>query len=199
MSLRRNIAALIGIAALAASPTGFAQGMRDPDTGFYIGGSIGQSKVDFCGDAFPGANCDEKDTTWKVFAGYQINRNFALELGYIDLGEVSVSDPTGRIGLAATAWEFVGIGSIPIADRFFFFGKIGLYRAETELNAAAGTLVVNADESNTDLTFGLGLRYDFTRNLGVRLEWQRYSDVKGPSILDEGDIDVMSVGVIWRF
>jgi opacity protein-like surface antigen len=53
---------------------------------------------------------------------------------------------------------------------------------------------VSDDDSETGITFGLGLRYDFTRNLGVRAEWQRYQEVG-----DDLDVDVMSVGVIWKF
>jgi hypothetical protein len=32
----------------------------------------------------------------------------------------------------------------------------------------------------------------------VRAEWQRYSDVGGGDLV-EADVDVMSIGVIWKF
>jgi hypothetical protein len=51
--------------------------------------------------------------------------------------------------------------------------------------------------------FGLGGEFDFTRNLGVRAEWQRYAkmkvrnDVNG--VEDDGDVDALTVGVVYRF
>ena len=58
---------------------------------------------------------------------------------------------------------------------------------------------VSANESNTDLTFGFGLRYDLNKSVGVRAEWQRYGDVGGGDIGGESDVDVISLGVIFRF
>ena len=88
------------------------------------------------------------------------------------------------------------LGSLPLADRFSVYGKFGFYRADSEVNF---NLVVlgsgSASETNTDITFGVGLRYDFTRNLGLRAEWQRYGDVGDGAT----DVDVMSVGLIWKF
>jgi OOP family OmpA-OmpF porin len=91
---------------------------------------------------------------------------------------------------------------LPIADRFSIFGKIGLYKADTDLDVTVpGLGSASESDSNTDLTFGVGARYDFTRNLGVRLEWQRYQDVGGDfaGVTLESDIDVISVAVIWKF
>ena len=91
---------------------------------------------------------------------------------------------------------------LPVADRFSLYGKLGLYRAETEqkLQVTLGTLTVsdNKTEKNADLTFAFGARFDVTRNLGIRAEWQRYLNVGGGEI-GEDDVDVLSVGVLWRF
>ena len=61
------------------------------ESGFYIAGSIGQSEVDFCGIFASTISSDDKDTAWKFFGGCQVNRNFAFELGYTNLGEASAS------------------------------------------------------------------------------------------------------------
>jgi OOP family OmpA-OmpF porin len=169
------------------------------DTGFYVGASIGQSEAgETCtGVAGPGVSCDDKDTAWRILAGYQFNRNFAAEFGYTDLGEVSASGPGGSVSVETTAWELVGVGLLPLVDKFSAYGKIGLYRAETDATVNVPGFA-SASESNTDLTFGIGARYDFTRNLGVRAEWQRYQDVGGGDI-GEDDVDVISIGVVWKF
>ncbi|TMH82921.1 MAG: hypothetical protein E6H47_13545 [Betaproteobacteria bacterium] len=54
-------------------------------------------------------------------------------------------------------------------------------------------------ETNTDLTFGLGVQYDVSRELGVRGEWQRYKNIGGDNVGGKSDVDVLSIGGIWRF
>jgi OOP family OmpA-OmpF porin len=195
--------AILAIATISA----FSAPAVAQDKGLYLGGSLGQSKVSL--DCTGASSCDDKDTSWKIFAGYQVNRNFAIEVGYSNLGEATanvpafvvggIPIPASRVSIEATAWELVAVGSLPVAERFSLFGKLGLYRADTDVSIAftgAGTATDN--DSNTDLTFGVGARYDFTRNLGLRAEWQRYSDVKAGDFGDS-NVDVLSLGIIYRF
>jgi OOP family OmpA-OmpF porin len=46
--------------------------------------------------------------------------------------------------------------------------------------------------------FGLGGRYDITKAIGARAEWQRYRKVGGDST-GKDDIDVFSVGLLFSF
>ena len=195
----RTIAAA-ALAILIATPA------WSQDAGFYLGASIGQSRAkDFCDDS-GGFSCDDKDTAWKLLGGYQFNRHLAVEAGYTDLGEVGVSGVLSGVSVRGTvevtAFELMGVGSIPLMDRFSLYGKLGLYHAETKQNVTGslGTVTVtdNDKEKNTDLTFAFGARFDITRNLGVRAEWQRYLDVGGGEI-GEDDVDVLSVGLLYRF
>ena len=74
----------------------------------------------------------------------------------------------------------------------------GFYNAELKLSGLA-----SGKKTTTDLTYGIGGQYDFNRNLGLRLEWNRYSGVKAPDVAgrssSDTDIDVLSVGALWRF
>jgi OOP family OmpA-OmpF porin len=84
------------------------------DTGFYVGGALGQTSFDV--DCTGTTSCDDKDSSWKIFGGYQFNKHFALEFGYADLGETtaSVSVPPFNVNLAleATVWDLVAVGSL---------------------------------------------------------------------------------------
>lgn len=183
---------ILGMALVLASAAAAAQ-----DKGFYAGGAIGQTKAkDFCdGLGGTGISCDDTDQAWKVFGGYQFTRNFAAEFGYIDAGSVTASFGTLREEIEATAFELVGVGILPVVDKFSVYGKLGLYRAEIEDRTNFG---FSADETNTDITFGFGVRYDFGGRFAVRAQWQRYQDVGGGDI-GESDVDVMSVGFLVRF
>jgi len=180
----KSIKTLAAIASFSAA-AGFAGSAAAQSlSSVYIGGTVGQAEFkDGCRGL---AGCDNKDTAWRILGGYQFNRYFAAELGYHDLGEVSAAGGATK----GTAWELVGIGSYPIANQFSVYGKLGAYRGE--LKAA------NAKETNTDLTYGVGLQYDFTKAIGVRGEWQRYSKMGGGALV-ETDVDVLSVGVVYRF
>src|SRR5215213_3656956 len=99
MSLKKTtIAALMAAAGLAISQGALAQGMGGgKEAGWYVGGSIGQSEAD--GTCPAGVSCDFKDTEWKLFGGYRINRHFAAEGFYANHGEIKLSSG----GVSATA------------------------------------------------------------------------------------------------
>jgi len=181
---------LLGIGMLAASSGGFAQ-----TPGFYAGGAIGKSMVSGgCGVVAAGVACDDTSTAWKVLAGYQIGKHFAAEAGYSRLADRASGGAGGAANTKSTAFEAVGIGGNPLTASVSIYGKLGMYTASTKTTAAAG----NADESNSNLTFGFGARYDFSKPLAARAEWQRYKSVGGDT-MGRTDITVLSIGAIVKF
>lgn len=187
--------ALVSAIALAVALPAAAQG--NLMSSVYVGGSIGQSKFkDGCSGA-PGFSCDDKDTAWRLLAGYQFNRVLAAELGYHDLGKVTGSLGPANFEAKANAWELVGLGTFPLANQFGVYGKLGGYRGEVKLsNNFAGP---SGKETNTGLTYGAGLQWDPLRQVGLRLEWQRYNDMGGDNVGGKKDVDVLSLGAVWRF
>src|SRR5690349_1559866 len=83
-----------GMALALAAMVGNAQ-TQAPDTGFYVGGSYGQSNVKFDDSSFqvPGGNIskDESSSAWKIFAGYRLGKHVAVEGGWTDLGKFSAT------------------------------------------------------------------------------------------------------------
>jgi OOP family OmpA-OmpF porin len=164
----------------------------------YVGASVGQAKYkNACeGTSFAGTSCDDKDTAWRVLAGMQLNRNFAVELGYHNLGEIKASGGGVSASNKVHLGELVAIGALPVLNVLSVYGKLGGYYAKTELSSNISG--VGGDETNTGLTYGAGVQWDAIPNLGLRVEWQRYDNVGGDAT-GEGDIDVLSIGAIWRF
>src|SRR5437016_7600454 len=190
------LAAVLGATVMTAPSVSMAQARGD--TGWYAGITVGQGgekDVDCAG-----FSCDKKDTAFRILGGYQINRNFAAELGYQDLGKVTLSAPGVSFNIKANVWELVGVGAYPFANQFSGYGKLGAYHGESKASAAvAGFGSGSLKETNTDLTFGLGVQYDVSRELGVRGEWQRYKNIGGDNVGGKSDVDVLSIGGIWRF
>ena len=133
---RKQAVAILGVAAATfALPATAQMSMSNA----YLGGSIGQSKAK---DACEGAsNCDDKDTAWRLFGGYQFNRWFALEGGYIDLGEIEPN--RAGASLEADTFYVAAVGTIPVNDAFAVYGKVGVHR----WNADTGLAVIACCEA----------------------------------------------------
>jgi outer membrane immunogenic protein len=158
---KRSIVALFGAAAIALPASAWSE---EPARGWYIGAELGQASF-----------ADEDDTAFKLLGGYRINRHFAAEGGYAWLFD--------KDGAEVTAFELVALGSFPVANQFFVLGKLGLANVYAE-----GPTI---DEEKVELTYGLGVQYDMTRQIGIRGQWQRYDSSE--------EVDLFSIGVVWRF
>jgi OOP family OmpA-OmpF porin len=182
-------AMIVPTAALAQGPFG------GPDTVSYIGGSVGASKAHGLCTGVPGASCDDDDTAWSVFAGYQTHRYFAVEFGYRDLGEVATGLPGALTSIEAKMFEVLAVGILPLGDKLALYGKFGAYFGETDIvtNSPLGATVDN--DSNIDLTYGVGAEWEFTKQLRLRVEYQRYTDIASTDV----DLDTLSVGLVYRF
>lgn len=190
---RSAIAVLALVAGASVAAPAAAQDLHR----FYAGGSIGQTTAsDGCsGIIVPGITCNDSDTAWRILGGYRINPNFSVELGYQDLGQVRATGFGVNGNVTANVWELVGVGTVPLRNRFSVYGKLGGYRGETELRSNAG---FSGSETNTDLTFGVGGRYDFSPQIAFRAEYQSYQSVGGGTV-GHSDFDVISVGALFNF
>jgi OOP family OmpA-OmpF porin len=195
----KSAVAVLGLgAALFALPAAAQMTMN----GFYVGAGVGQAKAkDWCS---PGGfdSCDDKKTAWKVFGGYQITPNFAVEAGYANLGKFTATFGPESENAEVTAWEASLVAGVPLMPRLGIFGRLGVYRATVkDVDNLFGTF----EHDNNDFTFGAGLGYDVTRNLAVRAEWQRYYQVGGgdtalgAGVGQKSNVDVLGVSALWRF
>jgi OOP family OmpA-OmpF porin len=207
MNGKATLAILGMVTALVAAP---AAAQSSDESGLYVGGSLGGSQYkDTCKNLF--IPCDDQDAAWRIFGGYQFNRNWALELGYGDFGEAHGSGPIPAGGNAtfrthSYAFDLTGIGSLYLTQRLSLFGRLGAYMGRTTRDIEFTNFPnVNEAKTNSGLTYGAGLGYNLGP-LGVRAEWQRYdnigtnqnSGIEGePSGTDE--VDVFSIGVLLRF
>ena len=204
----------IGLAILAmiAGPSVVAA-----EPGWYVGANAGQtrSKIDeakimsnlLAGGLNTSAiNSDNRDTGYKVFGGYQLNRNFAVEGGYFDLGQFSFTANTVPLGSLSGNIKLKGfnldiVGTVPLTERFSAFARVGANatQAKDTFDSTGLVFVANRNPSKreTNMKFGGGLEYAFTDALSMRAEVERYrvNDAVG----SRGDIDLASIGLVYRF
>ncbi|MGH8692495.1 MAG: outer membrane beta-barrel protein [Burkholderiales bacterium] len=170
----------------------------------FVGGSIGQSDIENSiatsgpnGPLITSGTVDGKDTAFKVFGGYMFNQHFGVEGAYVNLGEASYSGtffglPVTGGTVEVTGLNVAALGSYPVTPEFSVFGKIGLFVWESNASDTTGGLPFSNTADGTDLSFGIGVGYSFTRNLGVRAEWERFK-------LDNVDADLLSIGLVYKF
>jgi OOP family OmpA-OmpF porin len=155
----------------------------------YLGGALGQSKFkEWCDPTL--AACDDKDSTWKLFGGYRFNRYFAVEGSYVDWGEVTATTTTGeRVAADQHSYGIAAVGSLQIGPQFTVFGKLGLLRTEQETRRITPP-ASSRERKETELHYGLGVRYSLTKNWGLRAEWEN---------TDKLEVQMLSIGVEFTF
>lgn len=135
--------------------------------------------------------------------GYTYSRYFAVEGEVVDFGRSR--DPFANPANLASAFRSTGFGVDTIAMlpiwRFSFYGRMGAYRGDARGGFGWNALPAADPQSTRGARwrYGLGLRYDFTKSLGVRAEVERHSPFGSTLLTDVDAADQVSVGVSWRF
>lgn len=186
--------------------------------GLYGGISLGTASVDIDKKSFDDAltsagvtglssKANESDVGYKAYLGYSFNPHFALEGGYANLGSAEYK-ATFTGGNAKVDWKSHGmfiqaVGRAPMGDSFALLGKGGVYFSENEATIKAtgpgGSAAGDASENEVNFVIGLGGEYAFNKSAALRVEWERFLNVGDKDTTGEGDIDLVSVGVAFKF
>jgi OOP family OmpA-OmpF porin len=181
------------------------------DGTWYAGASLGTGEANEItfddiddGSALSGSTTND-DFGWKVFAGFSYSEYVAVEVAYVDLGEVSIKAESDGDGIAfdpgpvnasigTSGLSLALVGSMPINDKFGFQAKLGYFAwsaDETLSNVAFVPVSVSRDGS--DPMFGLGAVYRPNDRYEIRLEYETFSDI------EEVDGTLASLGFSVRF
>lgn len=192
------------LALLAASPLSLA---ADQARASWIGLGIGQPNYDedckeLTGTGFTGS-CDDNETTWKIFAGHDFHRYWGAEIAYVDLGKLQANGTLAGFPVSASAKikaiNFSAMGHYNPMPQLRLFGKLGVARWDVDAEAYTTGGSYRASEDGIDPSFGVGAQWDFTPNLGLRGEWQRFLDVGETSTTGQSDIDLLSLSLVLSF
>jgi len=178
----------------------------------------GLGLVNFSGSE--SADSEDKATGFKLFGGYAFNEYIAVELSYIDMGEVDANssssgtffdsadnpvdgDLFASAKASVDAFTLDANLSYPIASFAALFVKAGVYAADADLKSSAGSSfsTESINESRTDsssgLHFGIGANFRVTDAIGLRAEWERLDNVEADG--GESDVDLISAALIYTF
>ncbi len=208
--MKKLTLAVIAITSMAGASTAFAG-----DTGWYVFGAAGQtfndnskSTMDSWVSSIGGTGFSSslsKGTVYNLDIGYQVDKNFAFEGGYIGSSNETYTASGGNLGMFSgsaisanvSGWNVKAVGILPVANQFSLLGKLGVSDIkETTSFTIPGLGTYSGNGSKTGVTYGIGAKYDFTEALAGRLDLDRY---------DIGDstassyVSVWTVGVAYKF
>ncbi|HEX7810660.1 MAG TPA: outer membrane beta-barrel protein [Burkholderiales bacterium] len=190
------------------------------DSGGYFGVAAGQSMVDLdegeinasLASIGLGANTtvDDTDTGFKIFGGYQFNNNLAIEGAYSRFGKFASNSTitSGGSGTANGEWsgyslDVAALGMLPLGEKFTLFGRAGLsvWNLDFDFTASGpgGTATLSESESGVSPLLGLGASFNFTPTIALRAEYERHFAVGDEETTGDGDIDLISVGLVFKF
>lgn len=200
------------------------------EPGFYVAGFYGQAKItiadqavfdSFANDVYAvygfqplstiSSLSDDKDSSFGMYAGYRLFRNFAVEGGYVDLGEISYrNDSFGthltqpphdepwfqKQGASTSGIALTALGVLPLSYRWELYARGGVLFATNEIDIYItdffGSDSLRLSDSSTDWLAGVGASFSFAEVYAARLEMMRVFGA-GNGLID-GDIDVASIG-----
>ena len=168
----------------------------DAANGFYTGVSAGLSEDSGWCDG-TSRSCDDSDTGWKIFGGYQATKNFGIEVSFVDYGKTTVVPISFR--REASGFGVVGTGTLPVSERFGLLGKVGLFHWDAKFWGRFGELLGPLSHYGTDLTYGLGATVKMTEHVGIRVEWEQFENVGDSEFFEGEDLRLLSAGVVFSF
>jgi len=197
-----------------------AVGAALPSGGWYSGLSTGRSHIGMRESAVPATGASlsalsrvESDTAYKLYGGYQFNRNLTLEGGYADFGKFDarreIALPMfGTLSgdLRASGFYVGALGVVPLPNRFSLFGKLGTsYTSGTASVSTGGVMLplltpadLSSKRTEWNAKYGLGASYEMSNKMGLRFEYERINSF-GDGRLGEGNVGVWSLGLTKRY
>ena len=112
----------------------------------------------------------DNDTAWALNIGYELNSQWSVKAGYVDLGEGSMTvqgdtlEPntfTQAVARAPVLGDGVTLAALYHVyqnDKLFVDVELGLLRWQADISAVGNEVNLDRDEQSTDLFFGVTRR-----------------------------------------
>jgi opacity protein-like surface antigen len=194
----------------AKDATGFYGGLSMRDRGAESEG-LQFGHISSVWNKFTSPAIEDQGTRALAFGGYRWSNDIAVEAAVAssDRFALSPDGAPGRRGMglafgqptdAPKAWNADVYTSWGFAKKVSLYGRLGYTQSEPA-PATTGTLAFSDVRRNRDgVNYGVGLRYDVTRVLGLRLEYARYGKLAGESMTGVlPDSDQVQFGLQFRF
>ena len=191
---------IAAVAALMLVPAGSAVAQGD----FYVQGAFGQTDLDYSasdltsdlssfGWTIRDPVVDSDEAAWKIMGGFTINQHAAVEIGYVNLGEVMtqfgatvapteiddiLSDTYSIHPYQGDGWVLAGVVTWPVdPDKFSVNIKLGAFNWESKTDVRViqgGSGSVSGEDRGTDGMYSFGIEWKLNPSFALTAEWERY-------------------------
>lgn len=161
---------------------------------FYVGGKMGWGHFqDACTQA--ATDCDNNTLGMGIYAGYQLNRWFSIDVGINDYGELKANYSNGEASAdvqtlaVSTRWTY------PIDLNWSAFTRLGASYQKIEKSSAWKS----AQKSDKwQPIASAGVSYRLSQNWSIQGEYQ-FIDGIGESNIGKSDLHFTSLGLTYHF
>ncbi|HSS71004.1 MAG TPA: outer membrane beta-barrel protein [Casimicrobiaceae bacterium] len=206
----------LGASSLALGQNGFYGGVAMRENGSEANGltlsNVPVGNVPLAWNRFSAPVADDTSQRSLLFGGYRWRNDLAVEaaVNTTDKYALHQGAQTPLIGpgpglaltdASARSWNADVYTSWEVIRSLSLYGRLGYSQSDARQIFSGASLVPGDPRRPRDgVNYGLGLRYDVTHSLGLRVEYARFGRFAGEG-LGSGlpDSDQVSVGVQFRF
>lgn len=201
----------LGASSLALGQNGFYGGVAMRENGSEANG-LALGNVSLAWNRFSAPIADDTSQRSLLFGGYRWRNDLAVEaaVNTTDKYALHQGAQTPLIGpgaglaltdASARSWNADVYTSWEVIRSLSLYGRLGYAQSDARQIFSGASLVPGDPRRPRDgVNYGLGLRYDVTHSLGLRVEYARFGRFAGEGV-GSGlpDSDQVSVGVQFRF
>ena len=210
-----HIRKILFTAALLAATTPALAG------GFYVLGTVGASRFDggdtaeaesilrAIGWSNISSSFDDSSNGYKLQLGYQIDPNFAIEGGLVDLGKyhynLTATNLRANADIKASGINIAALGLLPVNESVSAFAKLGAIRANLEVHTQAtntsngASATTNKSATSWSPVIGLGANIALAPNMMLRLELEEFKKLGDADKTGEANVRLFSAGLAFKF
>jgi len=209
-------ALVIGAELPARAQSGFYGGVSMREGGATVGGLI-LGDLPSVWNRFTAPVADDSNPRSLVFGGYRWSNDVAVEAAInttttatADQYALRPSTPGLSAGpgpglsfpdVASRSWNADVYTSWEMIRRLSLYGRVGYAQSDLHPLFSGASLIQGDPRRLSGVNYGVGLRYDVTHSLGLRVEYARFGRFAGETPLNGGmsDSDQLTIGVQYRF
>ncbi len=165
--------------------------------GLYLGANVGSTEHKVSSD---GQSDTEDSNGAKVYAGYQINPAFGIEVGYVNFGKLKATEQGVSASFKPASVYAALTGTAAVAPSINVFAKVGAAHSESTFAVAFEGESASVKKNGSSLLIGFGAQYKFSENMSVVAEYENFGKVA--NFEDEGfnfRVSTVSVGLRYAF
>lgn len=195
---------IISVSALASMTANAANAVdnnfsANDITPFYVSGQAGYVGTHLS-ENNEGPMTNNDGLAYRLAAGYNINKYFAIETGYFRINSHtvnSISDQPFDISVNQNAIDILGKVSVPVSNNVSIYGKVGAAYLVTDISDNIDdTVNFNSSKHTIAPEVAGGISFDISKDMAVDASLTHIQPMASRKI---GNIDYLSVGFKYNF